>query len=186
MNVYDFDKTIYNGDSTVDFIYFCIRKYPKSLRHLPIIIKAYLKYLFHLCDKTQMKEEFFGIFKYFDAQKEIKLFWDSHLNKIFDWYLAQQKEDDLIISASPLFDIEEAMQRLNIKHFLASEVDPQTGKYTGLNCHGEQKVKRFKEVYGTKKIAEFYSDSYSDTPLAELAEEAYLVKKNGERVKWFK
>ena len=26
MNVYDFDKTIYNGDSTLDFYFFCLKK----------------------------------------------------------------------------------------------------------------------------------------------------------------
>lgn len=28
MNVYDFDGTIYDGDSTVDFYLYCIRKHP--------------------------------------------------------------------------------------------------------------------------------------------------------------
>ena len=28
MNVYDFDKTIYKGDSTLDFYFFCLRKKP--------------------------------------------------------------------------------------------------------------------------------------------------------------
>lgn len=26
MNVYDFDKTIYDGDSTIDFYLYCVKK----------------------------------------------------------------------------------------------------------------------------------------------------------------
>ena len=28
MNVFDFDKTIYDGDCTVDFYMYCLKKYP--------------------------------------------------------------------------------------------------------------------------------------------------------------
>ncbi len=31
MNVYDFDGTIYSGDSTIDFYLFCLRKQPEIL-----------------------------------------------------------------------------------------------------------------------------------------------------------
>ena len=37
------------------------------------------------------------------------------------------------------------------------------------------KVRRLHEAYPNVEIAEFYSDSRSDSPLAELAEHAYLV-----------
>ena len=35
MNVYDFDKTIYNGDSTLDFYIFSIKKNLLLLRYFP-------------------------------------------------------------------------------------------------------------------------------------------------------
>ena len=35
-----------------------------------------------------------------------------------------------------------------------------------------------KEVFKNGKIDNFYSDSKSDTPLAELADKAFIVKKN--------
>ena len=66
---------------------------------------------------------------------------------------------------------------------MASKVDIHTGKYDGLNCHGEEKVIRFHEVYPDQKVENFYSDSRSDTPMAKLAEHAWLV--NGdERRPW--
>ena len=59
---------------------------------------------------------------------------------------------------------------------MASEVDPHTGIYEGQNCHGQEKVRRFREVYPDQKVENFYSDSRSDTPMAKLAEHAWLVK----------
>ena len=47
-----------------------------------------------------------------------------------------------------------------------------------MNCHGEEKVRRFREVYGDAQIDEFYSDSLHDTPLAKEAKRAFLVKKD--------
>lgn len=61
---------------------------------------------------------------------------------------------------------------------MASRVDRKTGLYSGINCHGKEKVRRFYEVFKNEKIDEFYSDSYSDTPLAEIAQKAHIVKKN--------
>ena len=37
MNVYDFDKTIYDGDSTTDFIAWCIRRRPSLAAVDPFI-----------------------------------------------------------------------------------------------------------------------------------------------------
>ena len=34
MNVYDFDKTIYAGDSTIDFWKFCMIRYPRCRRYI--------------------------------------------------------------------------------------------------------------------------------------------------------
>ena len=65
-------------------------------------------------------------------------------------------------------------QKLGVR-LLASRVDKHTGKTDGENCHGAEKVRRLRETYPDVEIAEFYSDSRSDSPLAELAERAYLV-----------
>ena len=57
-------------------------------------------------------------------------------------------------------------------------MNQRTGKIIGENCRGEEKVKRFRELYKDQQIDQFYSDSKSDTPLKKLAVIAYLVKKN--------
>ena len=52
----------------------------------------------------------------------------------------------------------------------------QSGKYIGENCHGKEKVRRFREEFGEAQIDAFYSDSHSDDPMAETAKKAFLIK----------
>ena len=167
MNVYDFDKTIYYYDSTQKFYKYLLA---------PSQFIAFLKYRTGLWTKTQMKEVIYSAFRYVpDIKSEVEIFWDSEIANIKPWYLKQKKEDDLIISASPYFLLEPVCSRLGITRLLASEVDEKTGKYTGLNCYGGEKVERLKKYAGSTEMDEFYSDSRSDSPLAELADRAYLV-----------
>ena len=66
---------------------------------------------------------------------------------------------------------------------MASNVDKFTGKYDGINCHGKEKVRRFYEVWPDGVIDDFYSDSYSDDPLARISKRAFLVK-GDKLLKW--
>lgn len=179
MNVYDFDKTIYNGDSTADFYLYSLKKHPKILLLVPSVIFAAVKYYaFKKGNKTQMKESIYKFLKYCNIQKDINEFWDKHIHKIKKWYIEQRKEDDVIISASPEFLLKPVCKKMNINFLIASNVNQNTGKYTGINCHGKEKVKRFYKVFPNGKIAEFYSDSYSDSPLADISQKSFLVKGN--------
>ena len=175
MNVYDFDKTIYDGDSTTDFIAWCIRRRPSlALRLLPGTA-AFGGYLLKLCSKTYFKEKFYRFLTSVpEVDRWVEEFWDENAEHIKEWYLLQQREDDVVISASPEFLLRPICRRLGIHYLLASVVDKRTGMYYGLNCYGEEKVRRFRQTFDGE-IDAFYSDSFSDAPLANLAKRAYLV-----------
>lgn len=178
MNVYDFDKTIYNGDSTFDFYKFCLKRHPKILMRLPRLAINYFSFLAKRISKTEFKQRMYKFLTDLKTPEyEVETFWDENIRKIKDFYKQIQKDDDVIISASPEFLVIPACKRLNITYIFASRVDIHTGKYTGLNCHGEEKVKRFYEAFPDGKIDNFYSDSYSDTPLAKIAtQKSYIVR----------
>ena len=177
MNVYDFDKTIYNGDSTADFFLYCLKKHPKIAILFPSILAGFVKfYVLKIGTKTQFKQKIMRFVKYIDYKKDIEDFWNKKESGIKDFYKAQQKEDDIIISASPYFVVEPMCKTLGIKHIICSPVDKTNGDYTGENCHGKEKVVQFNIKFPDSTIDEFYSDSYSDTPLAEIANKAYMVK----------
>lgn len=178
MNVYDFDKTIYKNDSTADFYFFELKKNPKILLSLPSLILAVILWQLGFFNKTQFKERFYRfLLKIDDIDSEVESFWDTNQHKIKNFYKIRQQEDDVIISASPEFLLKPICKRLGIKYVYASKVDKKSGKYSGENCWGAEKPKRFHESFGKDAVIdEFYSDSYSDTPLAEIAEKSYIVK----------
>ena len=177
MNVYDFDKTIYRGDSTAGLVLYCFVKRPRCLISLPRTAVCGLLYVLRLMEKQTFKQNMFHMFALIpDSEQVISDFIESHKDHIKDWYLRQQEEDDVVISASPEFLIVPFCRALGIRTAMASPVDLSTGIYHGKNCHGKEKVRRFYEVFPEGKIDAFYSDSYSDTPLAEIADKAYIVK----------
>lgn len=181
MNAYDFDKTIYKNDSTADFYIFCIKKKPSLVFTLfRTAFAAVSYYLFKHGTKTDFKQSMYRFLTRIDATALAEEFWDTHIGGIKSFYLSQHRDDDVIISASPEFLLKPVCTRLGIKHLIASKVDPKTGIYSGENCHGKEKVRRFYERFPNGRIDLFYSDSHSDDPLADLADESFLVK--GEKV----
>ena len=54
MNAYDFDKTVYYGDSTADFYLFCLKRHKKIITLAPSLLGAFLKfYVFKKGTKTE-------------------------------------------------------------------------------------------------------------------------------------
>lgn len=173
MNVYDFDKTIYSDDSTVDFFLFCLKSRKRTLLSLPKTGLYGLAYVLHFCDKTTFKQAFFGFLKNIkDVDVAVEDFWKQYHLKIQPWYLAKKLPTDIIISASPEFLLGPVCREVEL---IASRVDMKTGAFHGKNCFGPEKVRRLHEKFPGAAIDEFYSDSLSDTPLALLAEAAYIV-----------
>jgi len=116
MNVYDFDKTIYDGDSTVNFYRYCLRKKPSVLKHLPKQICAFFKYILKIYDKTQMKEVFYGFLQDLDdVDSLLDIYWEENMKKIKAWYKETKRDDDVIISASPEFLLKFRAKHLVLK-----------------------------------------------------------------------
>lgn len=173
MNAYDFDKTIYKNDSTFEFFLFCVRTQKKVLLSLPKTALYGVVYLLGLCEKTTFKQAFFGFLAFLDnTETAVDQFWVHNQYKIKNWYIQKSQPDDIIISASPEFLLSPVCKNATL---IASRVNPQTGVFTGKNCYGTEKVVRLRERLPHCMISEFYSDSLSDTPLAQLAERAYIV-----------
>ena len=186
MNIYDFDETIYDSDSTKDFYFYCLKKYPKILFSVPVMVWAFFLYILGVKTKTQFKEKMYRFLRYVpDIDAALTNFWDINECKVKHWYKDRQKEDDIIISASPEFLLVPICERIGIKHLMASRVDKKTGMYTGENCWGVEKVKRLYEKFPNAKCDEFYSDSLSDSPLASLANKAMIIRGN-ELIDWNK
>ena len=184
MNVYDFDNTILRGDSTTRFYAYCMLHRPKMWLDIPGQAVNGLLFALKIREKQVFKQRMLHFLTLIgDVDQTVEAFWQKNFSRVKPWYYEKQRADDVVISASPEFLVKPACDRLGIKCTMGSPVDKHTGKFFGPNCHGKEKVRRFREVYPDVQIEEFFSDSYSDSPLAELAQKAWLVK-GDELKKW--
>ena len=181
MNVYDFDNTIYKGESALDFFWFCLKKKPVLLKVLFPILKDLIRYKRCRMSKEEFKERgayytesFFNLFD--DIYAVIDEFWNKHEHKIRPFYAKRQKDDDIIVTANIDVLVDVIFKRMGVKNYIATHFDMDTGKL-GEVCFGEVKAKLFKEKYGDR-IDEFFTDSYNDKPLMDIADTVYFVKKD--------
>lgn len=177
MNVYDFDNTILRGDSTARFFAYCLGHYPKMWKDVPAQAANGILFLLHIRKKQVFKQRMLGFLKCIDdVDAAVADFWKKNFNRVKGFYYQAHRVDDVVISASPEFLIRPACERLQVSCIMGSPVDKHTGVFSGLNCHGEEKVRRFREVFPDGRIDDFYSDSHSDDPLAMLARRAFFVQ----------
>ena len=177
MNAYDFDKTIYPGDSATHFWLFCLRRRPLTIVSALRALSPLAAGLAGKLSRGEVKQALYSCLRLIpDVRAEAAAFWDSHIDRIYPWYLARKRDDDLIISASPDFLIGEACRRLGVRH-IATDMDLHTGRIRGENCRGEEKVRRFQEQFPDGVIERFYTDSKADLPLMRIAKEAFFVQK---------
>ena len=174
MNVYDFDGTLYRGDSTADFLRFCLRRHPRIASTFPRTGVAALACLgFHRIDKTRFKGSLYRFLPLIpDIEREVYSFWSVHEDNMRG--PCNPESGDLVISASPEFLLKGACARRNLE-LIASCVDPHTGRVLGPNCSGAEKIARFCERYPDSSVDAFYSDSRNDDPMAQFAKRSYLV-----------
>lgn len=137
MKVFDFDNTLYRGESSLDFSLYMIRTNKKILLYLPVILTNTVKYKLCLVDR--------------------------------------EEPDDLIITAGPSFLLDGIRDRLGTQNIIASEVDLDKREITHFNFK-DNKVKKFRELYGDAKIDSFYTDSYNDRAVMDISEKVFLVK----------
>ena len=88
LNVYDFDKTIYYSDSTLDFYLYSLKKNILLIRYLPIQIYGFLLYKLNIKEKEFFKEKFFSFLKGIkNIDNHVEEFWNLHKSGIKKWFL---------------------------------------------------------------------------------------------------
>lgn len=179
MIIYDFDDTIYDGDSSIDFYKYCFIRKPFSAL-ISLIVTAFNLplYMLKIISHREMKEKVFKfVTKFNNLEEMVEDFWDENEGKIKKWYLAQYHKEDVVISASFDFIIKPICHRLNIKHVITTDYNIKTGKIIGPNCHGKTKIIKFEKQFPGKKMKQAYSDSPVDRPILEYAKEGFVVIK---------
>lgn len=182
MNVYDFDNTIYDGESVLDFYIFLLKKDFSLIKLMPKVLSVYIRYkrciisgkeLLEIAERYAMEV----LAKLPDMDALVKEFWNKNQKKIKKFYLENQREDDVILSASCGFLLREICGRIGIKNVLSSEIDLESARITRV-CFAGAKPEIFKEHFGDAVIDSFYTDSLNDKPMFEYAKSVYMVKGN--------
>ena len=114
--VYDFDKTLYDGETGVNFSVFYLMKYPvRSILFMMGYSKDLIFYLLKIIDLRALKERYFEFLERHSKEEVEELvarFWETKRHKIYSWTREEleknKKECEMVIvsSASPLFLIE--------------------------------------------------------------------------------
>ncbi len=186
--LFDFDGTITSKDSFIEFIKFnkgWFRYIAGMVIHLPILILYKLKLFSNQRAKEIIITHFFSHTKVEEFSAVCNAFSNYVIPKIVRPKAIQEisKLKELgfriiIVSASPLNWIKQWADENNIE-LIASCLETNegkiTGRLTGKNCHGIEKVRRIKESIDLNEYREVYAygDTSGDLHMLELAHKKY-------------
>lgn len=182
-DLYDFDKTVFNGESGSEFWLFCLKRHPKLIKYLPRQLKGLFDcYALHKISEVRAKELLYSCLSAIDAEKEAALFWEKNAFRINSWFKPREHDVPVIVcSASPVFQIKPICDKLGVTLLIATKMDTETGKISGKNCKGEEKVRRISVQAAEYEIRDVYTDDIvSDRPILELSGRKKFRVKDGE------
>ena len=175
MKAFDFDGTLYDGDSSLDFWLFALRENPRCILSLPSQIGAAIRYVAGRTGIDEFKSRFFSFVSHINEIEPLVIrFWSQYNRKLMGHVTAKVDAGDCIISASPAFLLSVPANSLHCR-LIATNVDSSTGALIGPNCKGEEKVRRCIEEGVLLPFKEFYTDSKSDLPLCRNSRESFMV-----------
>ena len=179
MNIYDFDGTIYDGDSTKDIIRYGFKRHPfKVLKCLRNARRRNRDFLGGLATFEQVKEDLLAfIFQIQNYPKFVNDFVDSHMKKIKPLYKSRHTDNDVIASASFDLWVNLFARKLGVRNVIATRVDT-AGKILGINCKGDEKLRRIREALPNIPIDNAYADSQVDEPLLVNATNGFVIEGN--------
>lgn len=180
MQVFDFDNTLYHGESSYDFAKYIISKHKNLLFLFPNIFQILFLYKICKIDINGFTSKVEKIVKKSLPYKNevislIKDFWLKNAYKLDFDMIAKIHKEDVILTACPDFLIEGMEEALHTNHILCTVTDLDAGRILYLNFK-ENKVNSFFQKYPHAKITNFYTDSYNDQPFMDVAKHVYLVK----------
>jgi len=180
MNVYDFDGTIYNGESIFDFYLFTVRRQPKLIKYIYIVVKTLIRY--KMCrvseeELLRLAQKYAGQYlqELHNPEQTVCDFWDKFERKIKPFYATVQNEHDIVISASVELLLQEILKRIGVKHYICTVMNIENGEVTEF-CYRGTKAALFQRKYPDAKIENFYTDSENDRAMMNLAKNSFLVK----------
>ncbi|MGE5499808.1 MAG: HAD family hydrolase [Syntrophothermus sp.] len=191
--IFDFDKTITDRDTLTDFIRFQAGR-RKFYRGLAANLFTLILYVLKLVPNYTAKEKVLVHFFSGMPEKDMIAAGDSYAVKRLPAIIAPQALERIkyhreqghklvIVSASPVYWYRAWAEENGFSEIISTELEISDGKLTGKlsggNCYGPEKVQKLKNRIDTGKFDCIYAygDSSGDRELLAMADEAYLKYK---------
>lgn len=185
-DLYDFDKTVFNGESGSEFYLFCLKRNPKIIKYLPCQLRAVIKRFIKKDITTEvLKTEFYSYLEALDAEREAELFWEKNAHRINSWFKPAEHDVPVVVcSASPLFQIKPICDLLGVTLVISTDMDVKTGRLGDINCKGENKLEYIRKCAPEYTFRDVYTDNIkSDAPILSLAQRNRFMVKKGTVIK---
>ena len=185
---FDFDKTITHSDTLLPFLYYVntgLKKYYTALSLLPVFMQYKLGFLTNHDAKEELLTGFLKNKNLATITQQGKLFAKENLAKFIkpealmrlQWHRVRGHVC-IVISAGLEVYLKPWGDLIGL-HVMATRLETNnntiTGKLSGENCFGAEKVNRLLQHFGPKEkyILYAYGDSRGDRELLALADYAY-------------
>lgn len=206
--IFDVDYTITRRETLRELYKYSLKENKKNLIYVPRALFSGLLYILKIYDEKRVKESFLKFIENMsenDLEGFTKRFYEKRFkNILYNDSLEMMKKlkgegyKIYLISASPEFYLKHLYEIKEVDKIIGTKFYMNEGKFTrkmdGLNCKGEEKVKRLKKFLEEEKIevdfeeSYMFSDSLSDKPLFDLVGKPYLInykrKHSIEILKW--
>ncbi|WP_035289779.1 HAD-IB family hydrolase [Clostridium sp. KNHs214] len=199
--IFDVDYTLTKRETAMEFMFFMMKKNPKFIIHFPKSAISAVLYAIKVYDAGKAKEKFLGFIDGIEEkrmQDTVKEFYRERLSKILykdaiDTIKKLRAEGYriILISASAEFYLNQLYNIKEVDKVMGTRFEVVDGKHgskiIGVNCKGEEKVKRLKEYIKKEGIqvdfknSYMFSDSMADLPLFKLVGKPYLINARKKR-----
>ena len=187
---FDFDGTITTRDTFLHFIFFVKGKLFSFLGFV-ILSPILFIYLIKLISNEKAKELVFSYF-FKDTKesylKEKGIEFASLIDKMLcvdaiikiNWHKSQNHKIVVVTASSNLWVeawcIQNKLELISTSYETLNGI--LTGKISGKNCHGIEKVNRIKEIYDLSDYEDIYAygDTKGDLPMLQIANYSYYCK----------
>lgn len=184
MNVYDFDGTIFLGDTERSFFAYVFKTRGLPLYKLNYRFQEWMCRHKLVSKKTARQADYRVLKRISNIDELLEAFWDEHEHLLLPWYASVSRPDDLIATGTPRFLMEPILKRLGLKNLIATDMDKTNGKISGRFLGAHLKLEAFRRNWPDDRIDLFYSDTYSDHFLADVAGQAFVVLPDGSQAEW--
>ncbi len=193
--LFDFDKTIHNGDTIGTYALCNLLKRPHHVIFIICFAILYCLHKFHITDRRSVLTFQFMPIKYFTDNELCQIFRDKVDNNYFPNIVAELKKKKeegyhIVICTASVYAYMQYCE-LPFDCLIATNTERVNGRYTnkliGKECKGAEKVVRINEYLKENNIeidyenSYGYSDSKHDIPMLKLVKNRKRVAlKTGE------